>query len=290
MLTDSSFIIGAESGVPAITVGKPGQPVLFCGPCVIESREHTLRHAQAIAGVAAQIGLPLIFKSSYDKANRTSGNSFRGLGMDEGLKILAEVRREFHVPVVSDVHSVTEVSTVASVVDVLQIPAFLCRQTDLIEAAARTGKPLLIKKGQFLAPADMQYVIQKAVAVGNKRLMACERGTTFGYRELIVDFRGFSTMRQFAPVIFDVTHSVQVMGGAGGSSSGARQFVPDLARAGAAIGVDGFFIETHENPERAPSDGPNMIPLAELPALLRDLKLLSALALETRPSSVPLPG
>ncbi|MCC6220396.1 MAG: 3-deoxy-8-phosphooctulonate synthase [Deltaproteobacteria bacterium] len=249
-------------------MGKP--LAIFCGPCVIESRDHLLRHAELITAEARKAKMPLVFKSSFDKANRTSAGSFRGVGMQEGLAILSEVRREFGVPVVTDVHDEQQVEEVAKVCDVLQIPAFLCRQTDLVMAAARTGKPLLIKKGQFLAPEDMQYVAEKAVVAGGAdRVMLCERGTCFGYRDLVVDFRGLHVMRSLGyPVVFDATHSVQSMGGAGGSSSGKREYVPLLTRAAVAVGVDALFLECHENPDCAMSDGPNMIPISKLSSLL----------------------
>jgi 2-dehydro-3-deoxyphosphooctonate aldolase (KDO 8-P synthase) len=257
--------------------------VLICGPCVIESREHSLRHAEKIKGIADDCNLPLIFKSSYDKANRTAGDSFRGLGLDAGLEILAEVRRDIGVPVITDVHSPAEAKIVSEVVDFLQIPAFLCRQTDLLLAAAETKKPVMIKKGQFVAPEDMKFAVQKIESAGNKNAILCERGSCFGYRDLVVDFRGLSIMRSLGvPVVFDATHSVQIMGGAGGKSSGRREFVPMLARAAVAAGVDGIFIEAHEDPDKAPSDGPNMLSLELLPKLLGDLRLLVEANLQTR--------
>lgn len=270
------------NGVSGVTFGS-GELILICGPCVIESRDHTLRHAEQIRKISERVGVPLVFKASYDKANRTSGSSFRGIGMDEGLAVLAEVRREFALPVISDVHAETEVAAVSAVVDILQIPAFLCRQTSLLIAAANTAKPVMVKKGQFLAPQDMAHAVEKIRAVGNRNVLLCERGTCFGYRELIVDFRGLSIMAGCGvPVVFDATHSVQVMGGVGGSSGGDRAYVGLLARAAIAAGVDALFVEAHENPDSAPSDGPNMVPLSQLEPLLRDAKQLHDMKLETR--------
>ncbi len=267
-----SMLLVDAPAMSRIEIGdRSRMPVLFAGPCVIESEEHLLRHARSLKKLADAAGFPLVFKSSYDKANRTSGSSFRGLGMAEGLRILSNVRGEVKIPVITDVHNLQDVDAVASAVDILQIPAFLCRQTDLICAAAETGKPLLIKKGQFVAPEDMRFVVEKAESVGNSRVMLCERGSCFGYRDLVVDFRSLAIMNEFAPVVFDATHSVQRMGGAGGSSSGDRRFVAPLARAAVAFGCDGLFIECHENPEQAPSDGPNMLPLAAMPELLERL-------------------
>ena len=263
------------TGQPPVSVGG-GQPLaLICGPCVIESRESSLFHAAEIAKIARRSGVPLIFKSSYDKANRTSLSGFRGLGLDEGLKVLGEVRSEIGVPVVTDVHSEEEAIAAAGVVDLLQIPAFLCRQTNLLLAAGSTGCPVMIKKGQFLHPADMAYAVDKVFSTGNENVLLCERGTCFGYRELVVDFRSLAVMRALGqPVVFDATHSVQIMGGALGASGGNREFVPLLARAAVAAGVDAVFLECHEQPEKALSDGPNMVPLADLEKLLGVLKAL----------------
>lgn len=279
-----SQIVSIGGGdVAQISVGQ-GQPLaLFCGPCVIESREHALEHAAEISKTATSVGIPLIYKSSYDKANRTSVGSFRGVGLEEGLEILLEVRRKYRLPVVTDVHSPDEALAAAKVADVIQIPAFLCRQTDLLVAAGNSGKPVLVKKGQFLHPDDMEFCVGKIKSTGNSQVMLCERGTSFGYRELIVDMRSFEMMRQTEmPVVFDATHSVQIIGGAQGKSSGRSEFVSILARAAVAAGVDGVFVESHKDPAHAPSDGPNMIDLARLPALLRDLKALHDLSLETR--------
>jgi 2-dehydro-3-deoxyphosphooctonate aldolase (KDO 8-P synthase) len=250
-----------------------GQPfALIAGPCVIESREHCLRHAAAIQRACRQHGVPLVFKCSFDKANRTSGSAFRGPGIDEGLQILATVQRELGVPVLTDVHEREQCGPAGEVVDCLQIPAFLCRQTDLLLAAAATGRAVNVKKGQFLAPEDVPNVLGKVLASGNPNVMITERGVTHGYRTLVVDFTGFPTMRAHGqPLVFDATHSVQRPGGAGASTGGDRTKVPYLARAAVACGVDGLFLEVHEDPDHAPSDGPNMLRLADLPALLGEL-------------------
>lgn len=248
---------------------------LIAGPCVIESEALALETAAQLKEITGRLGIPFIYKSSFDKANRTSANSFRGPGLSEGLEILAKVKRELNVPVLTDVHEDTPLDEVAEVVDVLQTPAFLCRQTNFIQNVARAGRPVNIKKGQFLAPWDMKNVIDKARAVGNDQIMACERGVSFGYNTLISDMRGLVVMREAgAPVVFDATHSVQQPGGQGGSSGGQREFVPVLARAAVASGVAGLFMETHPNPECALSDGPNAWPLGQMEALLETLKTL----------------
>ncbi|MCF6273214.1 MAG: 3-deoxy-8-phosphooctulonate synthase [Rhodobacteraceae bacterium] len=248
---------------------------LIAGPCQIESRDHCLRMAEALAGMCHTAGVPLVFKASFDKANRTSGEAARGVGLENGLEILAEVRREHGLPVLSDVHEPAQCAPVAAVVDMLQIPAFLCRQTDLLQAAAATGKPVNIKKGQFLAPADMAYVAAK---MGDADITLCERGTSFGYNTLINDFRALPIMAATGhPVIFDATHSVQQPGGMGPASGGQREFVAPLARAALAVGVAGLFIEAHNAPDTAPSDGPNMLPLEALETLLPTLKALDEL-------------
>lgn len=255
---------------------------LIAGPCVIESREHILRHAEAIAKIARDANVPLVFKSSFDKANRTSGDAFRGPGIDEGLAILAEVKRELGVPVLTDVHEAAQCAAVGEVVDCLQIPAFLCRQTDLLLAAAATGRVVNVKKGQFLAPEDTGNIVSKVKATGNEQVMLTERGTSHGYRTLVVDFAGFPTMRAFGqPLVFDATHSVQRPGGAGTSTGGDRSKVPFLARAAVACGVDGLFLEVHEDPDHAPSDGPNMLRLADLAALLAQLRRVEEAARAT---------
>lgn len=245
-----------------------GRQVLFAGPCAAESFDICMETGTRVKEICSTLGLSYVFKASYDKANRTSGGSYRGPAMDAGLEILSRVRKELSVPVVTDVHESAQCGEVAAVVDVLQIPAFLCRQTDLLVAAARTGKPVKIKKGQFMAPADMKFAVEKVRAEGNRNVFLTERGTTFGYNNLVVDFRGLPVMRQFTPVVFDVTHSIQQPGGLGGSSGGQREFAIYLAKAAAAVGVDGFFVETHPNPAKALSDGPNMIPLRELEEFL----------------------
>ncbi|HKO89021.1 MAG TPA: 3-deoxy-8-phosphooctulonate synthase [Burkholderiales bacterium] len=256
------------------------QPIfLIAGPCVVESRDMAHDTAGQLKEICASVGLPFIYKSSYDKANRTSGKSFRGPGMDKGLEILADVRKKVGVPVLTDVHSEDEIPAVAEVVDVLQTPAFLCRQTDFIHAVARSGKPVNIKKGQFLAPGDMKNVVDKArEASGTDNIMVCERGVSFGYNNLVSDMRSLSIMRETrCPVVFDATHSVQLPGGQGGSSGGQREFVPVLARAAVATGVAGLFMETHPNPAEALSDGPNAWPLGMMKELLETLKALDEL-------------
>jgi 2-dehydro-3-deoxyphosphooctonate aldolase (KDO 8-P synthase) len=252
------------------TIGD-GRLFFIAGPCVIESGQATLAIAAELKKLADKWELPLIFKSSYDKANRTSHMSFRGPGLEEGLEILATVRREFNLPVLSDVHSVAEVEKAAKVLDILQIPAFLCRQTDLIMAAAATGKPVNVKKGQFMAPWDMTNVVAKVHAQGNRQVLLTERGTTFGYNNLVVDMRSLQLMREHGLVVFDATHSVQLPGGAGESSGGDRHFVESLARAAVAVGVDGVFLEVHSDPEQARCDGPNSLPITDIEDLVRIL-------------------
>lgn len=251
---------------------------LIAGPCVVESEQLQMDTAGALQEITRELGIPFIFKSSYDKANRSSGTSFRGPGMDKGLEILANVRKTLGVPILTDVHSEAEIPTVASVVDVLQTPAFLCRQTDFIHAVAQCGKPVNIKKGQFLAPGDMKNVIDKARAAARDKglnednFMACERGVSFGYNNLVSDMRSLAIMRDTgAPVVFDATHSVQLPGGQGTSSGGQREFVPVLSRAAVAVGVAGLFMETHPDPSKALSDGPNAVPLKHMKALLTTL-------------------
>ncbi len=249
------------------------QPLfLIAGPCVIESMQLQIDVAGQLKEITAALGVPFIFKSSFDKANRTSATSFRGPGMDEGLKILAEVRRQVGVPVLTDVHEYTPMDEVATVVDVLQTPAFLCRQTDFIQKVASAGKPVNIKKGQFLSPWEMKHVTDKAKAAGNLQIMACERGVSFGYNNLVSDMRSVAVMRDTGcPVVFDATHSVQLPGGANGKSGGQREFVPVLARAAVAVGIAGLFAETHPDPDKALSDGPNAWPLSKMRALLEQL-------------------
>lgn len=259
--------IGKATNAPV--VGNREKLVFILGPCVIESQQHTLELAGRIAAIAKDLDISWVFKASFDKANRTSKSGFRGPGIEKGLSILAKVREKYDVPIISDVHNPQQSLQAGEVLDILQIPAFLCRQTDLLESAGKAAKPVMIKKGQFLAPEDMKFAAEK---VAHQNVILCERGTCFGYRDLIVDFRSFQKMRELGyPVIFDATHSVQSMGGAGGSSSGDGRLVPGLARAAVAAGVDGVFLETHEDPARSPSDGPNMIPLAQLSKLLIQL-------------------
>ena len=256
----------------------PHQPLfLIAGPCVIESEQLAFDTAGPLKEICHDLGIPFIYKSSFDKANRSSTKSFRGLGIDEGLRILAKVKQQLGVPVLTDVHEDTPLAEVAAVVDVLQTPAFLCRQTNFIQNVARQGLPVNIKKGQFLAPWDMQNVVDKARAVGNQHIMACERGVSFGYNTLVSDMRALATMRDTGcPVVFDATHSVQQPGGMGDKSGGQREFVPVLARAAVAAGISGLFAETHPDPEQALSDGPNAMPLKHMRALLESLKELDA--------------
>lgn len=246
--------------------------VLFAGPCVAESYDICIEIGTKVKAICEKLGIDYVFKASFDKANRTSGSSYRGPSVDMGLEILAMVKKHLNVPVVTDVHESYQCAEAATVADVLQIPAFLCRQTDLLKAAAKTGKAVKIKKGQFMAPEDMKYAVDKVRGEGNNNVFLTERGASFGYHTLVVDMRSLPIMRQFTPVVFDVTHSVQQPGGRGGSSGGQREFAPFLARAAAAAGVDGFFIETHPNPDKALSDGPNMIPLHQLEAFVSTLK------------------
>jgi len=257
-----------------------GRPLfLISGPCVIESRDFVVDVAGRLAEITRALGVPFVFKASFDKANRTSHESFRGVGLDAGLAALEAVKREAGVPVLTDVHEDTPLDEVAAVVDVLQTPAFLCRQTDFIQRVAATGRPVNIKKGQFLAPWDMAHVVAKARAAGNDAIMVCERGASFGYNYLVSDMRSLVVMRETGcPVVFDATHSVQMPGGEGGRSGGQREFVPALARAAVATGIDGLFMETHPDPERALSDGPNSWPLAKMPALIETLVALDEVA------------
>lgn len=246
---------------------------------MIENEEIIFHTAQRLKEICLSVGLPFVFKSSFDKANRTSVTSFRGPGIEKGLRLLAEVKSRVAVPVISDIHSIEQIRPAAEILDIIQIPAFLCRQTDLLVAASNTGKPVSVKKGQFLAPWDVQNIIGKFTSTGNEKLMLTERGTTFGYNNLVVDFRSFPIMRSFGyPVIFDVTHSLQLPGGQGGCSGGQREYAGTLARAAAAAGVDGFFMEVHPDPDIALCDGPNMIPLDEVEKLLRDIKKISSIA------------
>ena len=255
-----------------ITVGAQNPIALIAGPCVIEDPDRTLAIGRAIKAIADRLNIPYIFKASYDKANRSSYNSFRGPGLQEGLRILAHIKKELGVPVVSDIHCITQIEPAAEVLDILQIPAFLCRQTDLVYEAARSGKVVNVKKGQFLAPLDMKNVIAKMEEAGNKNILLTERGATFGYNNLVADFRALPIMRSLGyPVVFDATHSVQLPGGAGTTSSGQREFVPYLTRAAVATGIDVLFMEVHDNPPEAKSDGANMLYIDQLEALLQDV-------------------
>jgi 2-dehydro-3-deoxyphosphooctonate aldolase (KDO 8-P synthase) len=266
--------------VGSVRIGGGHPLALLAGPCAIEGETHALRTAETLIGVAAEAGVPLVYKSSYDKANRSSVRSYRGPGLREGLRILRRVRETFCCPVLSDVHGPDEVPAAAEVLDLIQIPAFLCRQTDLVMACARSGRPVNVKKGQFLAPWDMRNVLEKLGAAGCRDVLLTERGATFGYNNLVVDFRSLGVMRGLGvPVVFDATHSVQLPGGEGSRSGGERQYVEPLARAAVAFGVDAVFMEVHEDPDRAPSDGSTMLPLARLPRLLRELRaIVGALA------------
>lgn len=262
-----------------VVIGGANPIALILGPCQLESHAHARMMCEGILAACASTGTKFIFKASYDKANRSSISTERGLGMEKGLQILSDIRAEYGVPVLTDVHEPGHCAIAAGAVDVLQIPAFLCRQTDLLLAAGETGLAINIKKGQFLAPWDMKNVAAKVESTGNRRIMLCERGTSFGYNTLVTDFRGLPTMAETGwPVVFDATHSVQQPGGLGGSSGGQRQFAPVLARAACAVGVAALFIETHEDPDRAPSDGPNMIALHDMAALIANLRAFDALA------------
>ena len=247
----------------SITIGD-GRMVLFSGPCAVESYEVCAKVAESLQKICDRLDIQYIFKASFDKANRTSVDSYRGLGFEEGLRVLDNIKQEFGLPIVTDIHESQQAKPVSDVAQALQIPAYLCRQTDLLVAAGETGKTVKIKRGQFMAPEDMQYAVNKVRSTGNEKVCLTERGVSFGYHNLVVDMRALPIMRQFAPVIFDVTHSVQQPGGMGGSSGGKKQFAPYLARAAGATGVDGFFIETHPTPSEAKSDGPNMIPLHKM--------------------------
>ena len=276
--SDSAMPLTREVTVGPLRIGG-GRPFVFIGgPCVIESREHALRHAAALRAITKRAGVPFVYKSSFDKANRTSLQSYRGPGVHAGLEILAAVKREIGVPVLTDVHEREQIQAAAEVVDVLQIPAFLCRQTDFLLHVAQAGKPVNVKKGQFLAPWDVGPVLQKLASTGNHQLMVTERGASFGYNNLVADMRSLAVMAQFGyPVVYDAGHSVQLPGGQGTSSGGQRQFIRVLARAAVAVGVDGVFLEVHENPEQALSDGPNSYRLEELEQMLRELKRIDAL-------------
>jgi len=270
--------ITAANG-PAVRIGNRERLSLIAGPCQMESRQHALETAHALREAAGRLGVGLIYKTSFDKANRTSVNTARGVGLKEALPIFAEIREATGLPTLTDVHELEQCAQAAEAVDVLQIPAFLCRQTDLLLAAGRTGKVVNVKKGQFLAPWDMKNVVEKVLSVGNPNVMACERGVSFGYNTLVSDMRALPIMREIGcPVVFDATHSVQQPGGQGATSGGQREFVPVLARAAVAIGVAAVFMETHPDPDHAPSDGPNMVPLKEFEPLVAELLEYDGLA------------
>jgi len=277
-MTDRHVRIGAPEG-PGFDVGNDLPFALIAGPCALESRGHAFDMAGALKEICGRLGLNLVYKTSFDKANRTSAGSTRGMGLEAALPIFSDLRRELGLAVVTDVHLPEHCAMVAPAVDMLQIPAFLCRQTDLLVAAAETGKVIHVKKGQFLAPWDMRNVAQKLSGAGNDRILLCERGASFGYNTLVTDFRGLPIMRQTGyPVVFDATHSVQQPGGQGDRSGGQREFVPVLARAAVAVGVAALFMETHQDPDNAPSDGPNMVPLHEMEPLLRRLQAFDRIA------------
>ena len=271
MIPNSTVKIGS------VTVSNTEPIAVFAGPCAMESRAHAMETASALKEIAERLGLGLIYKSSFDKANRTSTTSARGLGLKEALPVFAEIRESLGIPVVTDVHEREQCGPVAEAVDVLQIPAFLCRQTDLLIAAAKTGRVIKVKKGQFLAPWDMKNVVAKILEAGNTNILVTERGASFGYNTLVSDMRALPVLAETGcPVVFDATHSVQQPGGQGTSSGGQREFVPVLARAAVAVGVAALFIETHPDPDKAPSDGPNMVPLSEMESLLRELQKIDA--------------
>jgi 2-dehydro-3-deoxyphosphooctonate aldolase (KDO 8-P synthase) len=270
-----------------VSFGQKLPFALIAGPCQMESRAHAFEMATALKEITTKLGIPFVFKASFDKANRTSANAERGIGLSKALEVFAEIKATLGIPVITDIHDASQCKPVAEVVDILQIPAFLCRQTDILVAAAETGRVINVKKGQFLAPWDMKNVAAKITGAGNPNVLVCERGASFGYNTLVSDMRSLPIMARDtgAPVIFDATHSVQQPGGQGGSSGGQREFVPVLARAAVAIGVAGVFIESHEAPDHAPSDGPNMVPLHQMEALLSDLKAFDLLA-KSRPLSI----
>jgi 2-dehydro-3-deoxyphosphooctonate aldolase (KDO 8-P synthase) len=273
-----SFELGGPS-VHAVRVGGDAPLFLIAGPCVIESESHAMETAEHVATIADEVGVPLIFKASYDKANRSSLSSYRGPGLKAGLRILAQIKKRTGLPILTDVHDVAQVGPAAEVCDILQVPAFLSRQTDLLVAAGRSGRAVNIKKGQFLSPWDIAHAAEKVVSTGNEKIILTERGASFGYQNLVVDMRSFPIMRKLGyPVVFDVTHSVQLPGGAGKSSGGQPEFIEPLARAAAAVGADGLFLEVHEEPAKALSDGTNALPLANLRPLLRKITRIAALA------------
>ena len=280
----NSTILLETPGVGTYKIGNDQPVTILAGPCAMESRDHALMTAERLKGISERTGLNIVYKSSYDKANRTSIHSPRGMGLSKALPVFEAVQKEIGLPCLTDIHTAEQAKEVGEVVDVLQIPAFMCRQTDLLVAAAKTGRVINVKKGQFLAPWDMKNVLNKLVEAGNPNVMACERGASFGYNTLVTDFRGLPIMKSFGgPVVFDATHSVQQPGGQGGTSGGQREFVPPLARAAASIGVAAIFMETHPDPASAPSDGPNMIPMDRFEELLNDIKRFDDLAKASTP-------
>jgi len=271
-MTEIHKVIAGDSTVQQVEFANNLPFALIAGPCQLESRDHAFEMTQALLEITDDLGIGLVYKTSFDKANRTSLSGARGIGLEKGLPILAEIREKFGCPIITDVHHEAQCAPVAEVVDMLQIPAFLCRQTDLLKAAAETGKPLNVKKGQFLAPWDMRNVVKKIETFGSKKILQCERGASFGYNTLVSDMRALPIMAQNGyPVIFDATHSVQQPGGAGDKTGGQREFVPPLARAAMAVGIAGIFLETHQDPDNAPSDGPNMVHLKDMKPLLQTL-------------------
>ncbi|MFA7413744.1 MAG: 3-deoxy-8-phosphooctulonate synthase [Rhizobium sp.] len=279
MSNPTNSVVTVGEGAGAVTFSNTARFSLIAGPCQMESRDHAFMVAGRLSELCRELGLGLVYKSSFDKANRTSLSAERGMGLEKALEVFADLKKEFGFPVITDIHTEEQCALVAPVVDVLQIPAFLCRQTDLLVAAARTGRAINVKKGQFLAPWDMKNVLNKINASGNPNVLLCERGVSFGYNTLVSDMRALPIMAETgAPVIFDATHSVQQPGGQGGSSGGERKFVETLARAAAAVGVAGLFIETHEDPDNAPSDGPNMVSLKDMARLLETLLAFDAVA------------
>jgi 2-dehydro-3-deoxyphosphooctonate aldolase (KDO 8-P synthase) len=281
MTTETTMTAPRRVTIGNLTIGNDRPLAVIAGPCALESRSHALEMCQALVELTAKLGIGLVYKTSFDKANRTSIDGARGVGLAKGLPILAELRERFGVPVLTDVHAAEQCAPTAEVVDVLQIPAFLCRQTDLLVAAAKTGRAMNIKKGQFLAPWDMKQVVRKVEAAGNRNILVCERGVSFGYNTLVSDMRSLPILAETGcPVVFDATHSVQQPGGKGDASGGERRFVPLLARAAVAVGVAMVFLETHQDPDHAPSDGPNMVPLKDMPALLGELQAFDRLSKE----------
>jgi 2-dehydro-3-deoxyphosphooctonate aldolase (KDO 8-P synthase) len=278
-MTQPNAIIEIRTATRTVRIGGPEKLAVIAGPCQLESRQHALETAHALREIADRLGIDLIYKTSFDKANRTSVNTARGIGLKEALPIFAEIREVTGLPTLTDVHEIDQCAQAAQAVDVLQIPAFLCRQTDLLLAAGRTGKVVNVKKGQFLAPWDMKNVIAKVLAAGNPNVMACERGVSFGYNTLVSDMRALPIMAEIGcPIVFDATHSVQQPGGQGATSGGQREFVPVLARAAVAVGVAAVFMETHPDPDTAPSDGPNMVPMSQFEGLMAELLAFDALA------------